>query len=77
MASSKFEFILLIGNLQQMNVSRSILIERHRLQENVVSVGGRCDFVDQINNLVDNWADLESVWVHLFADLAFEPFPVE
>ena len=35
------------------------------------------DVLGDVDDLVDRVADLESVWVHLFADLALEFFPVE
>lgn len=77
MTATQLEFGLLVRYCQQVNVSRGVLVQRHRLQQNVVVASLRGDFVDKIDNLVDGFVDFEGVWVHLLADLAFEALPVE
>ena len=77
MASSQLELCLLIGYRHQMDVSRIVLIEWHRLQKNVITCRLRSDFINQIDDFVDSLPDLESVGIHLLANLAFKPLPVE
>jgi hypothetical protein len=77
MSTSKFKFGLLRSHRQQMDIPRSILIQRHGFKKNVVTRSLRRNFISLINNLVDNRSDLESVWVHLLADFALESLPVE
>ena len=76
-ATTEFELVLIRRHCQQMNVSRSILVKRHRLEKNVVRPMGFLNLFGKINDLVDCWPDLESVRVHLLTNLAFETFPVE
>jgi len=75
--STELELALGVGDCKQMNVSGRILVERHRLKKDVVVVGLTSDFICKINNFVNYFLNLERVWVHLFADFAFEPLPVE
>ena len=75
--STQLELSLLVGNSQQMDVSRGVFVQRHRLKQDVVVSSLRCDFVGQINNLVDSLLDLESIWVHLLTNFALESLPVE
>ena len=56
-----------------MNVSRSVLIQRHGLEQNIVVV--IVHFL--VNDLVYRSPYFECVWVHLFTDLTFETLPVE
>lgn len=76
-SSSQLELSLLVRNRQQMDVSRCVLVQRHRLQQYVVALGLRGNLIDQIDNLVDGHTDLEGVWVHLLANFTFETLPVE
>ena len=77
MTSTKLELALGVGNSEQMNVSGGVLVEWHGLQQNVVVIGLRSDFVCEINNLEDYLSDFKSVRIHLFADFAFESLPVK
>ena len=56
-----------------MDVSGRVLVERHRLKENVLGVGFGLRDVDQLEEVVSL---LEYVRVALLADLAFEFLPV-
>lgn len=58
-----------------MNVSGGVLVERHRLQQDIVVI--IIHVVREVNDFVNRLADFESVWVHMFADLALEPLPIE
>jgi hypothetical protein len=60
-----------------MDVPRGVLVKGHRLKQDIISGGLSGNFVGLIDNLVDCGSDLESVRVHLLADLALESFPVE
>ena len=60
-----------------MNVSRGVLVKRHRLKQNVVRSGSRGDFIDQINNLVNYCSNFKRVWVHLLTDFTFKSLPIE
>lgn len=77
MASTQLELGLLRRDSQQMDVSGSILVERHGLQKDVVTVSLRCDFISLIDDFVDSLTNFESVWIHLLANFAFESLPVE
>ena len=77
MASTQFELGLLGGHCQQMDVSGSVLVKGHGLQEDVVTVSLRCDFISLIDDFVDGLTNFESVWIHLLANFAFESLPVE
>jgi hypothetical protein len=77
MTSTKFELSLFRSNGKQMDISRSILVERHWLQQDIVSRGLSGNLVCLINNLVNSRSNFESVWIHLFANLALESLPVE
>ena len=77
MASTQLELGLLWRHSQQMDVSGSVLVERHGLQEDVVTVSLRCDFISLIDDFVDGLTNFESVWIHLLANFAFESLPVE
>ena len=77
MASTQLELGLLRRHSQQMDVSGSVLVERHGLQEDVVTVSLRCDFISLIDDFVDGLTNFESVWIHLLANFAFESLPVE
>ena len=46
-------------------------------KKDVVVIGGRCNFIDKIDNLVNCWANFKGVWVHLFADFTLEAFPIK
>jgi len=76
-ASSQLKLSLLWSYGQQMNVSRSILVKRHRLKKNVVTVSLSCNFISLIDNFVDSLTNLEGVWIHLLANFAFESLPVK
>jgi hypothetical protein len=75
MPSSKLELRLLGGNCEQMDVSGSVLVQRHRLKQNIVVVAGH--LLRKINDLVYRPLDFEGVGIHLLAYLAFETLPVE
>jgi len=60
-----------------MDVPGCILVERHRLKQNVIAGGLSSDLVRLINDLVNGRSNLESVRVHLLADFALKPLPVE
>lgn len=77
MATTKFELGLLGGHCQKMDIPRGILVQRHGLEQDVVTRRLSGDLVSLINNLVDGWSHLEGVWIHLLADLALESLPVE
>ena len=76
-ASTELELSLLWCHLEQVDVPRGVLVQRHGLQQDVVAVGLSGDLIGLIDNLVDGGTNLESVWVHLFAYLTFESLPVE
>jgi len=77
MTTSKFKFCLLRSHRQQMDIPRSILVQRHGFEKNVVARSLRRNFIGLINNLVDNWSNLKSVGVHLLTDFALESLPVK
>ena len=77
MTTSKFKFSLLRSYRQQMDIPRSILVQRHGFKKNIVTRSLRRNFIGLIDNLVDNWSNLECVWVHLLTDFALESLPVE
>jgi hypothetical protein len=59
-----------------MNVSRVVFIKRHGLEEDVVACHlGRV--VTKISYLIDFLAYFKGIWVHLLANFALKPFPVE
>lgn len=74
-SSTKFELRLFWSHRQQMNVSRSIFVKRHRLKKNVVVVN--IHLLGEIYYLVYVSTNLEGVWVHLFTNFTFETLPVE
>ena len=76
-ASSKFELALIRGHGEQVDISGRVLIQWHGLEKDVVGRGGLGYFLSQIDNFEDSWSNLESVWIHMFANFAFESFPVE
>lgn len=76
-APPEHELAHLWSDCEEMNVSGGILVEGHGLQEDVVILSLRGDLVDKIDNLVNGLPDFEGVWVHRFADFAFEFLPVE
>jgi hypothetical protein len=76
-ASSKFEFALVRCHGEQVDVSGRVLVQRHGLEKDVVGRGGLGNFLSQIDNFEDSGSDLESVWVHMFANFTFESLPVE
>ena len=77
MTTSKFKFCLLRSHRQQMDIPRSILVQRHGFEKNVVARSLRRNFICLIDNLVDNWSNLKSVRVHLLTDFALESLPVK
>jgi len=77
MTTSKFKFCLLRSHRQQMDIPRSILVQRHGFEKNVVARSLRRNFIGLINNLVDNWSNLKGVGVHLLTDFALESLPVK
>ena len=76
MTSAKFEFGLGRGHSEEMDISGVVLIQRHGLEQNVVVVV-RGDVLRDVDDLVNLFAYLKRVWVHLLADLALESLPVE
>ena len=73
MASTELEFGLLVCYSQHVDVSRCVLVQRHRLQKDVFLIGLGLIDVDQFEKIL---ALLENVGVALLADLAFEFLPV-
>jgi len=71
--SSKFKFRLLVSHCEHMDVSRSVLVERHRLEQDVLAAWLRFVDVDQFEQSL---ALLEYVGIGLLADFAFEFLPV-
>jgi hypothetical protein len=59
-----------------MDIPGVVLVQRHRLEKNVVVVHRSC-YVSQINNLVNVSIDFECVWIHLLADLTLKSFPIK
>ena len=57
-----------------MDVSRSVLIQRHRFEQNIVVV--IVHLFGKVNDLVDASINFECVWIHLLANLALELLPV-
>ena len=74
---SQFELTLLVGDGQQVDVPRGVLVQRHGLQQNVVVVCLGGDFVRQINDFVNFLPNFKRIGVHLLADLTFKSLPVE
>lgn len=75
--TSQFEFTLFWRHCEKMNISGSVLIERHWLKQDVVRVCTRCYFINQINNFVNSFLDFKGVWIHLFTNFALKSFPIE
>lgn len=73
MAATELEFGLLVCYCEHVDVSRCVLIQRHRLQKDVFLIGLGLIDVDQFEKIL---ALLENVGVALLADLAFEFLPV-
>jgi hypothetical protein len=59
-----------------MDIPGVVLVQRHRLEKNVVVVHRSC-YVSQINNLVNVSIDFECVWIHLFADFTLKSLPIK
>ena len=59
-----------------MDISRVIFIQRHGLEQNIVTLGLRRNVVYELQVLVDTVFDLESIWIHLLADFTLEFLPV-
>ena len=76
-ASAQFELTLVGGHSQEMDVSRSVFVKRHGLEQDVVGTRGLLDLLRHVDNFEDSLVDFESIWIHVFADLTLEPFPVE
>ena len=77
MASAQFEFTLVGGNCQQMNVSGRILVKGHGLQQDIVSALSLLDFLRHVDDLEDSFVDFEGIWIHVFANFTFKSLPVE
>ena len=75
-ASSELELRLLRSHCQQVHISRVVLVERHRFEQDVV-VRVASDVLVDVDYLEDLSANLEGVGVHLLADLALKTLPVE
>jgi len=58
-----------------MDVSGSILIKWHRLQQNVVVSDGQ--LLRKINDFVNRPLYLEGIWIHLLANFTFKTLPVK
>ena len=76
-APSQLEFTLIVGDREQVDVPRGVLVQRHRLKQDIVSSLCLGNLVGHINNLENSLFNLEGVWIHVFADLALESLPVE
>ena len=75
-AATQLKLRLLRSDGEQVHISRVVLVEGHGLEQNVVVVVA-IDMLGHVHNLIDGLLDLKSVWVHLLADLALKPLPVE
>lgn len=75
MTSSEFELRLLRRYCKQMNVSWRVFIEGHRFKKNIVVF--HIHLLWKVDDLVDRPANLESVGIHVLADLAFETLPIK
>lgn len=76
MASSQLEFWLFGSNCKQMDISRVIFVQRHGLEQNIVTLGLRRDIINELQVLVNTVFDLECVWIHLLANFTLEFLPV-
>jgi len=59
------------------DISRSVLVQRHRFKEDIITLRLRSNFVYKVDNFVNFIANFEGVWIHLFADFALKPLPIE
>ena len=75
MTSTKLELRLLWRYRQKMDVSRSVLVKRHRFKQNVIVF--HIHLFWQVDDLVNRPTNLERVWIHMLADFALETLPVE
>lgn len=58
-----------------MNISRSILVNGHGLEQDVVVI--IVQIFGEVDDLVNFRLHFECIWVHRLADLAFKTLPVE
>jgi hypothetical protein len=59
-----------------MDISRVIFVQRHGLEQNIVTLGLRRDIINELQVLVNTVFDLECVWIHLLANFTLEFLPV-
>lgn len=59
-----------------MDISRVIFVQRHGLEQNIVTLGLSRDVVYELQVLVDTVFNLEGIWIHLLADFTLEFLPV-
>lgn len=72
-ASSEFEIRFLICHSKHMDVTRCILVEWHRLKQDVLATGLRLINIDEFE---ERLAFSEDVRIALLANLAFKFLPV-
>ena len=60
-----------------MDISRVIFVQRHGLEQNIVTLGLRRNIINELQVLVNTVFDLKCVWVHLLANFTLESLPVE
>ena len=73
MAATQLEIRLLVRNCEHVNVATCVLVERHRLQQDVLAALFRLLDVDQFEKRL---TFLENVRVALLTDLTFKLLPV-
>lgn len=59
-----------------MDISRVIFVQRHGLEQNIVTLSLRRDVINELQVLVNTVFDLECVWIHLLANFTLEFLPV-
>jgi len=59
-----------------MDISRVIFVQRHGLEQNIVTLGLRRNIINELQVLVNTVFDLKCVWVHLLANFTLEFLPV-
>jgi hypothetical protein len=77
MATAHVVSLLFRREAKNVDRPRWVLLERERLQNQVILRLGASHRKLNVNELVDNLArDLEKIWISLFANLAFKGSPV-
>ena len=73
MASAQLEVTFLVSDRQHMDVSRSVFVQWHGLEEDILAFGLRLVYINQFE---ESLAFLKDIWVALLADFAFKFLPV-